>query len=64
MKFFNVTVERTYRISKDFEAERIAEAEEIAVKIACNIGEEIFACDVETDYALCDEQGCTIIDWD
>ncbi len=62
MKYF-LTVERTYRIGVEFEASNDAEAEAKAAELANNVGDEIFSCDCESDYALCDEADRTIIDW-
>ena len=61
---YHLTVERTYRIGIEFESSDEKSAKAKAVALACNIGDEIFSGDIETDYALCDDEGKTIIDWD
>lgn len=61
---YHLTIEHTYRIGLSFEADSIEEAEQRAADLASSIGEEIFSGDCEQDYALCDEDGATIIDWD
>lgn len=61
---YRLTVERIYRIGMEFEATNEEEAEAKAVELANNVGDEIFCGDCESDYALCDEEGSTILDWD
>ena len=63
MKYF-LTVERTYRIGVEFEASNDEEAETKAAELANSVGDEIFSGDCEMDYALCDENDRTILDWD
>lgn len=61
---YHLTIERTYRIGKEFEANSVEEAEAKAAELARNVGDEIFHGDCESDYALCDEDYRTILDWD
>lgn len=61
---YRLTVERTYRIGMEFEATSDEEAETKAAELANNVGDEIFNGDCESDYALCDEESRTILDWD
>lgn len=63
MKYY-LTLERTYRIGIDFEASNDEEAEAKAAELANNVGDEIFSGDCEGDYALCDDCGRTLLDWD
>lgn len=63
MKYY-LTIERTYRISKEFEAKDNEEAEAKAAELVRNVGDEIFSGDCEGDYALCDENYHTLLDWD
>ena len=63
MKYF-LTVERTYRIGMEFDAVSDQEAEAMAAELSNNVGDEIFCGDYENDYALCDENYRTILDWD
>ena len=63
MKYF-LTVERVYRIGIEFEASNEEEAEVKAAELANDVGDEIFSCYCESDYALCDERGRTVLDWD
>ena len=62
MKYF-LTVERTYRVGLEFEATNENEAEMMAVELSSNVGDEIFDGYCDSDYALCDESGRTIVDW-
>lgn len=64
MKYF-ITVEHTYRICVDLEADTPEEAEDKADEIRARLFDtgEIFTGDVTSDYSLCDETGRTIIDW-
>lgn len=64
MKKYMLTVERTYRIGMEFEAATDEEAEAKAAELAEDIGDEIFLGSCESDYALCDENGRMIIDWE
>lgn len=60
-----LTMERTLRISVEFEAQDDEEAEQIAADINMKTGLEDFYCgNVETDYSLSDDAGRTILDWD
>ena len=59
-----LTVEHTYRIGMEFEATSEEEAKAKAADLANNVSDEIFTGACEGDYALCDEGGRTILDWD
>lgn len=59
---YEVTIEHTYRVAKKFKA-KPSEVERMAENLADNIGKEIFDGDFQIDYALCDAEGKTIIDW-
>lgn len=61
---YHLTIERTYRIGKEFEADSDEEAEAKAAELYKSVGNEIFSGDCEGDYALCDEEYRTVIDWD
>ena len=63
-KKYLLTVERSYRMGLEFEASSNEEAEAKAAELAEDIGDEIFAGSCESDYALCDENGRMIIDWE
>ena len=60
---YKLTVERTYRIGIEFEADSEEYAEYKAAELAFGIGDKIFDGDCENDYALYDEEGRTIVDW-
>ena len=59
---YEVTVEYSYRLAKRFKA-KPSEAEQRADDISKEIADEILDGDFEVDYALCDDKGRTIIDW-
>ena len=61
---YHLTIERTYRIGKEFEADSDEEAEAMAAELYKTTGNEILSGYCEGDYALCDEKYRTIIDWD
>ena len=59
---YSLTVERTYRAYIEFGASSNEEAMEKAAELSNNIGHEIFDWE-DQDYALCDEENRTIVDW-
>lgn len=59
-----ITMERTLRIAKWFEAENDEIARGLADKIHMETKDsEYEGGDAEYDYALCHEGGCTVVDW-
>lgn len=62
---YHITVERTHRIGISFEADNNGEAAMKASELVGRFGDdEIFMGDCEIDYAVCDDNGRTIVDWD
>lgn len=63
---YNMTVERTLRIAVSFQAENDEDAEKKAAELFADMAAhpvKFEGGDVEYDYALCGENGRTVIDW-
>lgn len=64
MAQYCITMERTLRISKWFEAASDEAAEEVAQSVLLETDASEFEDgDIEFDYAVCSEDGLTIVDW-
>lgn len=60
-----ITMERTLRIAVNFDAANDDEAREKASEIFDNTSQDDFEQGSEEyDYALCDDTGRTIVDWE
>lgn len=65
MKEYCITMERTLRISKWFEAENDEEAIELANKIYTETADDEYEDgSIEHLYALSEDNGRTVVDWD
>lgn len=63
---YNMTAERTLRIAITFEAENDEAAEKKADEMLADMiahPENFEGGDTEHDYALCDDGGRTVVDW-
>lgn len=62
MKFF-LTVEYTYRTATEFEADTMDDAMKKAEDLVSEMRSEVTVEEMQHDYALVDECGCTVVDW-